>query len=69
MDFTVGDLVTRTRYNAKSGEPDGVRSGTIVERYMSAPSTHCTQTWLYAVRWDDTQEVERGYCYVGLEKI
>ena len=48
-----------------------LRRGTITERYAAAPSSQVDQTpiTLYAVRWDDTQSIERGYLHLEREPL
>lgn len=64
MTLHVGDRVTRPRFlNDREATP---RHGTITEVYRSVPSAVGTSHVLFAVRWEDTDLVERGYLENGL---
>lgn len=61
--FDPGQRVTRA--GTFAGElPD--RPGVIVARYQQHSSTLTRSWWCYAVRWEDTGEVKRGYFHEGL---
>jgi hypothetical protein len=60
----IGDRVTRWRVSVHEAQ----RYGSVVEIYTNTPNRTgvVPPTTLYAVRWDDTGEVERGYMAGGL---
>lgn len=67
--FAVGDRVTR---QSDWHEPLVLRHGTIEARYHQSRKFTGLGTYtdheLYAVKWDDTGLVERGYFPHGLER-
>lgn len=68
--WEVGDSVVR-QVNPFSKKWRGkLRHGMVVERYSAVQSlahTHFREPELYAVRWDDTGQIERGYFRGGLD--
>ena len=63
--FKVGDAVCRRN----PFTTDVTRMGTVVEVYQTVPSYAGSKGTLYAVQWDDTKLIERGYLGVGLQRL
>jgi hypothetical protein len=62
--FAVGDRVTR---QLDVFTDSILRHGLVVERYAARTSHQpILERELYAVKWDDTQGIERGYFRHGL---
>lgn len=61
--FKVGERVTRTGKE----QSDPRRRGSIERAYESMPNGQGQGVSLYAVRWDDTKQVEVGYMDINLE--
>ncbi len=60
-ELQVGDHVERVVFRGEAS-----RTGTIEDVYRSAPSTNGESIALYAVQWDDSGYIERGYMRHGL---
>lgn len=64
-NFEVNDRVSR---QIEIGKP-ARKTGTIVIKYKSSQGTYAAPYWLYAIRWDGVDQVERGHLEQGLEKL
>lgn len=64
--FDVADRVRRVPF-AGMNEPD--RFGNVSEVYFGMPNGQGKADMFYAVLWDDSGQVERGYMRCGLELI
>lgn len=60
---------SRTHWHYDVGQPvvRGLRRGVIVERYDATGSWGYHHPELYAVRFDDSGQIERGFFWFGLE--
>ena len=65
MMFAINDRVVRMKY---INDRQSLRHGVVTEVYPSAKNLDGVSLTLYAVRWDDTGLVERGYLATGLEQ-
>lgn len=61
----IGDRVTRL---GRAVFEEKARHGIIVDKYKSRLDGNRNFTYLYAVKWDDSEVIEKGYLEVGLEK-
>lgn len=70
-DLLVGDHVSRPKW---TWTEDGIRArgdrlGIVVKVYSDTATGVGRAHTLYAVEWDDTHTIERGYLRIGLTKL
>ena len=60
----IGDRVSR---QINIGEPER-RYGNIIEIYRTTQGIGFTPHKLYAIKWDDEENIQKGYLEVSLQK-